>query len=96
MGCYCLEENDRQGIVEVCWHNLLMHFSTGGSLCPDICFVDDKTDNNWLKELQFRKFEIFFILFFLIAFFFFKNLTSRPEYNQILVKRPEGDDFLPY
>ena len=52
--------------------------------------------NNVFDFVRFAEFEIFFILLFLIAFFFFKNLTSRPEYNQILVKKPEGDDFLPF
>ncbi|KAJ8900510.1 hypothetical protein K2173_025287 [Erythroxylum novogranatense] len=42
------------------------------------------------------EFEILFLLFFFIAFFLFKELTSRPEYNQILVKKPDGMDWWPY
>ncbi|XP_057538946.1 uncharacterized protein LOC130817329 [Amaranthus tricolor] len=41
------------------------------------------------------EFEILFFLFFFIAFLLFKDLTSRPEYNQILVKKPEHD-FWPF
>jgi len=52
--------------------------------------------NEVFAFVRFAEFEIFFILFFLIAFFFFKNLTSRPEYSQILVKKPGGADFWPY
>ncbi|KAF9687983.1 hypothetical protein SADUNF_Sadunf02G0149900 [Salix dunnii] len=44
----------------------------------------------------FAGYEIFFILFFLIAFFSFKNFTSRPEYNQILLKKPGGADSWPF
>uniref|UniRef100_A0A6N2L8C3 Uncharacterized protein n=1 Tax=Salix viminalis TaxID=40686 RepID=A0A6N2L8C3_SALVM len=41
-----------------------------------------------LAFARFAGYEIFFILFFLVAFFFFfKNLTSRPEYSQILRKK---------
>ncbi|KAI3954318.1 hypothetical protein C5167_026372 [Papaver somniferum] len=43
--------------------------------------------------VKFAEFEILFVLFFLIAFIIFKDLTSRPEYNQILVKKPGGSDF---
>ncbi|KAL3721519.1 uncharacterized protein LOC104418148 [Eucalyptus grandis] len=42
------------------------------------------------------EFEILFFLFFFIAFLIFKDLTSRPEYNQILVKKPGGIDLWPY
>ncbi|KAL8159639.1 hypothetical protein V2J09_001176 [Rumex salicifolius] len=48
--------------------------------------------------VRFAEFEILFLLFFFIAFLLFKDLefstaesavTSRPEYNQILVKKPD-------
>ncbi|KNA08256.1 hypothetical protein SOVF_164120 [Spinacia oleracea] len=47
--------------------------------------------------LRFRaaEFEILFFLFFLVAFLFLKDLISRPEYNQILVKKPQHD-FWPF
>ncbi|PWA90300.1 hypothetical protein CTI12_AA059150 [Artemisia annua] len=45
------------------------------------------------KFVRFAEFEILFVLFFLIAFLIFKDLTSRPEYNQILVKKPGGPDW---
>ncbi|RDY05328.1 hypothetical protein CR513_10849 [Mucuna pruriens] len=34
------------------------------------------------------EFEILFFLFFFIAYLLFKDITSRPEYNQLLVKKP--------
>ncbi|XP_059298604.1 uncharacterized protein LOC132636435 [Lycium barbarum] len=43
--------------------------------------------------VRLAEFEILFVLFFLVAFLIFKDLTSRPEYNQILVKKP---DWWPY
>lgn len=45
--------------------------------------------------VRLAEFEILFFLFFLIAFLVFKDLTSRPQYNQILVKKPgkDGDLF---
>ncbi|KDP28418.1 hypothetical protein JCGZ_14189 [Jatropha curcas] len=46
--------------------------------------------------VKFAEFEILFFFFFLIAFIIFKDLTSRPEYNQILVKKPDGMDFWAY
>ncbi|KAL9684150.1 hypothetical protein QQ045_021584 [Rhodiola kirilowii] len=33
--------------------------------------------------VRFAEFEILFVLFFLVTFLVFKDLTSRPEYNQI-------------
>ncbi|KAE9460917.1 hypothetical protein C3L33_07179, partial [Rhododendron williamsianum] len=36
--------------------------------------------------VRFAEFEILFVLFFVVAFIIFKDLTARPEYNQILVK----------
>ncbi|KAF5759971.1 hypothetical protein HanRHA438_Chr16g0759551 [Helianthus annuus] len=45
------------------------------------------------RFVRFAEFEILFILFFVIAFIIFKDLTSRPEYNQILVKKPGGPDW---
>ncbi|XP_022141376.1 uncharacterized protein LOC111011789 [Momordica charantia] len=49
-----------------------------------------------LRFLKMAEFEILFILFFVVAFILFKDLTSRPEYNQILVKKPEGFDMWPF
>ncbi|KAL9267669.1 hypothetical protein AKJ16_DCAP24763 [Drosera capensis] len=46
--------------------------------------------------VRLAEFEILFVLFFVIAFILFKDLTSRPEYNQILVRKRGGADFLPY
>ncbi|KAG6483163.1 hypothetical protein ZIOFF_059803 [Zingiber officinale] len=46
--------------------------------------------------VRIAEFEILFFLFFVIAFLIFKDLTSRPEYNQIFVKKPGGDDFWPF
>ncbi|XP_015572306.1 uncharacterized protein LOC107260928 [Ricinus communis] len=43
--------------------------------------------------VKYAEFEIFFLFFFLVAFIIFKDLTSRPEYNQILVKKHGGVDF---
>ncbi|KAH9575717.1 hypothetical protein CY35_01G125500 [Sphagnum magellanicum] len=37
--------------------------------------------------LRNAEFEILFFLFFVIAFLLFKDLTARPEYNQILSKK---------
>ncbi|XP_002444708.2 uncharacterized protein LOC8060960 [Sorghum bicolor] len=47
------------------------------------------------RFVRLAEFEIFFVLFFLIAFFLFKNLMSRPEYNQLFVKKPDLDDPWP-
>ncbi|KAK9086085.1 hypothetical protein Sjap_026496 [Stephania japonica] len=46
--------------------------------------------------VRMAEFEILFFLFFFIAFIIFKDLTSRPEYNQILVKKPGGNDVWPF
>ncbi|KAK1306054.1 hypothetical protein QJS10_CPA10g01525 [Acorus calamus] len=45
--------------------------------------------------VRLAEFEILFFLFFFIAFIMFKHLTSRPEYNQVFVKKPGGNDFFP-
>ncbi|XP_019058323.1 PREDICTED: uncharacterized protein LOC104815587 [Tarenaya hassleriana] len=45
---------------------------------------------------RLAEFEILFVLFIVITFLIFKDLTSRPEYNRILVKKPGGPDFWPY
>lgn len=45
--------------------------------------------------VRFAEFEILFIFFFLVAFLLFKDLTSRPDYNQIFVKKPGGPDLWP-
>ncbi|XP_024532805.1 uncharacterized protein LOC112346984 [Selaginella moellendorffii] len=37
--------------------------------------------------VRLAEFEILFVLFFVIVFLLVKDLTSRPEYNQILVRR---------
>ncbi|OIW20953.1 hypothetical protein TanjilG_26494 [Lupinus angustifolius] len=44
---------------------------------------------------RYAEFEILFFLFFFIAYLLFKDITSRPEYNQILVKKPGGPEFWP-
>ncbi|XP_050102812.1 uncharacterized protein LOC126582685 [Malus sylvestris] len=48
------------------------------------------------RFFRFAEFEILFVLFFVIAFIIFKDLTSRPEYSQILVKKPGGGSIWPY
>ncbi|XP_043708402.1 uncharacterized protein LOC122657683 [Telopea speciosissima] len=45
---------------------------------------------------RLAEFEILFFLFIFITFLIFKDLTSRPEYNQILGKKLDGDDFWPH
>ncbi|CAL2244462.1 unnamed protein product [Prunus armeniaca] len=54
----------------------------------------------WVQSVfgfvKFAEFEILFVLFFVIAFLVFKDLTSRPEYSQLLVKKPGGGGFWPY
>ncbi|PQM35573.1 uncharacterized protein Pyn_26786 [Prunus yedoensis var. nudiflora] len=54
----------------------------------------------WVRSVfgfvKFAEFEILFVLFFVIAFLVFKDLTSRPEYSQILVKKAGGGGFWPY
>ncbi|KAL3520538.1 hypothetical protein ACH5RR_018687 [Cinchona calisaya] len=52
--------------------------------------------NSVFAFVRLAEFEILFVLFFLIAYIIFKDLTSRPEYNQILVKQPGGPDWWPY
>ncbi|XP_019235083.1 PREDICTED: uncharacterized protein LOC109215467 [Nicotiana attenuata] len=51
--------------------------------------------NSVFTFVRFAEFEILFVLFFLIAYLIFKDLTSRPEYNQILLKKPGGPDWSP-
>nr|XP_016481305.1 PREDICTED: uncharacterized protein LOC107802345 [Nicotiana tabacum] len=51
--------------------------------------------NSVFTFVRFAEFEILFVLFFLIAYLIFKDLTSRPEYNQILLKKSGGPDWLP-
>ncbi|ESR42966.1 hypothetical protein CICLE_v10013261mg [Citrus x clementina] len=46
--------------------------------------------------VRLAEFEILFFLFLVITFIVFKDLISRPEYNQILVKKPGGIDLWPY
>ncbi|KMZ58433.1 hypothetical protein ZOSMA_77G00950 [Zostera marina] len=46
--------------------------------------------------VRMAEFEIMFFLFFFIAFLIFKDLTSRPDYNQILVKKPGKQKFFPF
>ncbi|CAO2184393.1 unnamed protein product [Urochloa humidicola] len=47
------------------------------------------------RFVRLAEFEILFVLFFLIAFLLFKDLMSRPEYNQLFVKKPDLDDPWP-
>ncbi|KAL8532906.1 hypothetical protein ACS0TY_009249 [Phlomoides rotata] len=49
--------------------------------------------NSIFTFVRFAEFEILFVLFVLIAFIIFKDLTSRPEYNDILVKKTGGNDW---
>ncbi|MCO5585630.1 hypothetical protein L7F22_039565 [Adiantum nelumboides] len=44
--------------------------------------------------VRLAEFEILFLLFFVIVFLLFKDLTSRPEFNQILVKDKEQGGLL--
>ncbi|WOL19880.1 hypothetical protein Cni_G28682 [Canna indica] len=46
--------------------------------------------------VRLAEFEILFFLFVLIALLIFKDLTSRPKYNQIFVKKPDGEGFWPF
>ncbi|KZV35103.1 hypothetical protein F511_04408 [Dorcoceras hygrometricum] len=52
--------------------------------------------NSVFAFVRLAEFEILFVLFFLIAYLLFKDLTSRPEYNQMLVKKPGDPDWWPY
>ncbi|XP_065874567.1 uncharacterized protein [Euphorbia lathyris] len=52
--------------------------------------------NAIFRFVRYAEFEMLFVFFFISAFFLFKDLTSRPEYNQILVKKPGGPDFWAY
>ncbi|CAH8348534.1 unnamed protein product [Eruca vesicaria subsp. sativa] len=45
---------------------------------------------------RLAEFEILFVLFFIIAYVIFKDLTARPEYNRILVEKPGGSDIWPF
>ncbi|CAE5967264.1 unnamed protein product [Arabidopsis arenosa] len=45
---------------------------------------------------RLAEFEILFVLFMLITYIIFKDLTSRPEYNRILVEKPGGSDIWPF
>ncbi|KAL6661072.1 hypothetical protein ACP70R_000456 [Stipagrostis hirtigluma subsp. patula] len=47
------------------------------------------------RFVRLAEFEILFVLFFLVAFLLFKDLMSRPQYNQIFVKKPDLDDPWP-
>nr|ADE76794.1 unknown [Picea sitchensis] len=42
--------------------------------------------NKVFAFVRFAEFEILFVLFILIVYIIFKDITSRPEYNQMLVK----------
>ncbi|KAF3340059.1 hypothetical protein FCM35_KLT15830 [Carex littledalei] len=55
-----------------------------------------KAVNSVFAFVRLAEFEILFVLFFIVAFLIFKDLTSRPEYNDIFVKKPEKDSFWPY
>ncbi|XP_020599746.1 uncharacterized protein LOC110039126 [Phalaenopsis equestris] len=53
--------------------------------------------NSVFSFVRLAEFEILFFVFFVIAFLKFKDLISRPEYNQIFVKKPIDDsDEWPY
>ncbi|XP_078151827.1 GRIP/coiled-coil protein isoform X2 [Carex rostrata] len=55
-----------------------------------------KAVNSVFAFVRLAEFEILFVLFFIITFLIFKDLTSRPEYNDIFVKKPGKDGFWPY
>lgn len=46
--------------------------------------------NAMFAFVQLAEFEILFFVFWMVAFVLFKDLTSRPEYNQIFVKKLDG------
>ncbi|KAH0467333.1 uncharacterized protein LOC110103432 isoform X2 [Dendrobium catenatum] len=48
--------------------------------------------NSVFSFVRLAEFEILFFAFFVIAFLKFKDLISRPEYNQIFVKKPIDDN----
>ncbi|XP_062190888.1 uncharacterized protein LOC133894742 [Phragmites australis] len=54
-----------------------------------------RTVDKVFRFVRLAEFEILFVLFFLIAFLLFKDLMSRPQYNQIFVKKPDLDDSWP-
>ncbi|XP_024389228.1 uncharacterized protein [Physcomitrium patens] len=39
------------------------------------------------RFVRLAEFEILFVLFFVIVYLLFKDLTSRPDYNRILSKK---------
>ncbi|CAA2983435.1 uncharacterized protein LOC111374043 [Olea europaea var. sylvestris] len=63
---------------------------------PESVGVVTRAVNSVFAFVRLAEFEILFVLFFVVAFLIFKDLTSRPEYNQILVKKPGGPDWWPY
>ncbi|XP_051121479.1 uncharacterized protein LOC127244925 [Andrographis paniculata] len=52
-----------------------------------------RTVNSVFAFVRFAEFEILFVLFFFVAFLIFKDLTSRPEYNDIFVKKQGAYDW---
>ncbi|KAI5648946.1 hypothetical protein M9H77_34951 [Catharanthus roseus] len=68
----------------------------GGRRNDDSPSLLTRAVNSVFTFVRFAEFEILFVLFFVIAFIIFKDLTSRPEYNQLLVKKPGGPDWWPY
>ncbi|CAA7029909.1 unnamed protein product [Microthlaspi erraticum] len=66
--------------------------------------VDMRRDDSLLTRFvdsvfyyfRLAEFEILFVLFVVIAYVIFKDLTSRPEYNRILVEKPGGADIWPF
>ncbi|CAH2053715.1 unnamed protein product [Thlaspi arvense] len=45
---------------------------------------------------RLAEFEILFVLFIVIAYVIFKDLTARPDYNRMLVEKPGGFDVWPF
>ncbi|KAJ3688558.1 hypothetical protein LUZ61_017722 [Rhynchospora tenuis] len=55
-----------------------------------------KAVNSVFSFVRLAEFEILFVLFFIVAFLIFKDLTSRPEYNDLFVKKPDKDGLWPF
>ncbi|XP_050237963.1 uncharacterized protein LOC126687444 [Mercurialis annua] len=49
--------------------------------------------NSVFAFVNYAEFELLFLFFFLVAFIMFKDITSRPEYNQLLAKKHGAFDF---
>ncbi|XP_003574812.1 uncharacterized protein LOC100840751 [Brachypodium distachyon] len=70
------------------------HRGGGGGGRPEPGLMTRAVDKVF-RFFRLAEFEILFVLFFLIAFLFFKDLMSRPQYNDIFVKKPDLDGGWP-